>query len=191
MAPTRSTAPGKAANRAANSSSGCTPGLMVTIVQAALPGRAPRRKAGTKPARTTEDLPLPDGPITARKRLARSPSTSHWVRALASEEEVGVLFVEGLQAAVGANLLCRRLNRTRCTRRDAADAARQSVEDVGVVKPLAKVHPRQAAEKAGQTAAFGHGRSRQQHGDDAKNRANGCAHPVRCAFPRFPKAPHR
>ena len=37
------------------------------------PGSAPRRSAGTSPARTTEDLPEPEGPTTARNR---APSVS-------------------------------------------------------------------------------------------------------------------
>ncbi|HNY34006.1 MAG TPA: hypothetical protein PKK68_05050 [Methanothrix soehngenii] len=38
------------------------------IPQRSLPGRAQRRRAGIRPAPITEDLPLPDGPSTARKR---------------------------------------------------------------------------------------------------------------------------
>ena len=36
------------------------------------------RSAGTSPARTSEDLPLPDGPSTARKRVRLSFSSSRW-----------------------------------------------------------------------------------------------------------------
>lgn len=40
------------------------------IPQRSLPGRPPLRRAGTRPAPITEDLPLPDGPRTARKRCS-------------------------------------------------------------------------------------------------------------------------
>ena len=40
------------------------------------PGIAPRRSAGIRPARTTEDLPLPLGPTTARNRVCASRLTS-------------------------------------------------------------------------------------------------------------------
>ena len=40
------------------------------------PGIAPRRSAGISPARTTDDLPLPLGPTTARKRVSPSRSSS-------------------------------------------------------------------------------------------------------------------
>ena len=46
------------------------------------PGRAPWRSAGSNPALTTEDFPLPLGPTTARKLAcgASSPSLStNWV----------------------------------------------------------------------------------------------------------------
>src|SRR5207244_4392445 len=42
--------------------------------QRSAPGSAPRRSAGTSPARTTDDLPLPLGPTTARKRVSRRRS---------------------------------------------------------------------------------------------------------------------
>jgi hypothetical protein len=41
----------------------------VWIVQRSkLPG-VPIRRAGIRPARTSDDFPMPEGPITARKRL--------------------------------------------------------------------------------------------------------------------------
>ena len=59
------------ASAASSSSSGYAPGNISTIGQRSDPGSAPAASAGTRPARTTEDLPLPLGPTTARKRVAR------------------------------------------------------------------------------------------------------------------------
>ena len=54
----------------------------------------PRRRAGRKPQFTSEDLPLPEVPTTARKRLAASLSTmvSTWL--LTAKEEIFFLFAE-------------------------------------------------------------------------------------------------
>ncbi len=43
-------------------------------VTSQFPDAAPARTAGTSPARTTEDLPMPEGPTTATNE--RSPITS-------------------------------------------------------------------------------------------------------------------
>jgi hypothetical protein len=66
------------AGAAASSSSGRSVGAKTSVGQSALPGRAPRPRAGSSPARTTDDLPLPDGPSTARKRVVLSFSTRCW-----------------------------------------------------------------------------------------------------------------
>ena len=62
--------------RAASVPSGSAPGCSTQIVQPVTSGRAPARSAGTSPARTSEDLPLPEAPTTARKRARLSISTS-------------------------------------------------------------------------------------------------------------------
>ena len=46
------------------------------VCQSLLPGRAPVHMAGNRPALTIEDLPLPEGPTTARKRLPASRAAS-------------------------------------------------------------------------------------------------------------------
>ncbi len=48
-----------------NASNGSRPGVMVTMNQRSEPITAPRRRAGTRPARTTLDLPDPLGPTSA------------------------------------------------------------------------------------------------------------------------------
>src|SRR5687768_6927408 len=52
---------------AARLSSGCAVGVRIYICQSA--DLLFQRKAGINPARTTDDFPLPDAPITARKRV--------------------------------------------------------------------------------------------------------------------------
>ena len=53
----------------ARARSGSSPGKKVSTRHAALPGRSPLRRAGTMPARTSDDLPQPDGPTTATVTL--------------------------------------------------------------------------------------------------------------------------
>ena len=61
--------------------------------------------AGSSPARTTDDLPEPDGPTTASNRpravVPRSRSTSRSTRRDAAEEVGGVGFLERAQTLVG------------------------------------------------------------------------------------------
>ncbi len=74
------TGPSTAArNRAASSSAnGWVPGTIDAMSQVSDPGTAPRRNAGTSPARTTLDLPEPLGPTRATSRSSRPsrPTTS-------------------------------------------------------------------------------------------------------------------
>src|SRR6266540_1046806 len=62
-------------NAAVSSAKGSEPGVVSAINQRSDPVRPPTRRAGTRPARTTEDLPLPEGPTSARSR-APSPSSA-------------------------------------------------------------------------------------------------------------------
>ena len=66
---------------------GVAPGLQDHRLQ---PGLA-ARSAGTSPARTTDDLPLPDGPSTARKGCFAEPVAQALDQLLAAEEEPGVV----------------------------------------------------------------------------------------------------
>ena len=65
----------------ANSSKASSPGRVTAIRQVFadlardLKGR-PRRRAGIRPARTSDDFPLPESPITARKPVCESRSAS-------------------------------------------------------------------------------------------------------------------
>ena len=54
----------------------------------------PRRRAGIRPQFTSEDLPLPEVPTTARKRVARQLVDHGVDLALASKEEVLFVLVE-------------------------------------------------------------------------------------------------
>ena len=58
---------------------GCSPGRVDTCRQVAEPGKTPPPRAGRRPARRADDLPLPDAPTSARKlvptRRAMSSAT--------------------------------------------------------------------------------------------------------------------
>src|SRR5271166_4807671 len=64
--------------------SGSLPGRMIATGQRSLPAIAPSIRLGTRPASTTDDLPLPDGPSTPRNRTPCSARTSRR-RALTSQ----------------------------------------------------------------------------------------------------------
>ena len=65
--------------------------------------RSPRRRsAGTTPARTSDDFPLPDAPDTARKPRAGEPGERRADVGIPPEELVLVLDAERLQPSIGA-----------------------------------------------------------------------------------------
>ena len=64
------------------------------------PATAPPARAGTSPAFTTDDLPIPDGPTTRSSRSRSSTATISATDAISTEEVVGVGLLERLQAAV-------------------------------------------------------------------------------------------
>ena len=76
--------------------SGSAPGTMTATV---VPRR---RRAGTTPARTSDDLPLPEGPATTSNRTVARRSSAACGVGVAPEEEVGVVGVERRQALVRA-----------------------------------------------------------------------------------------
>ena len=55
-----------------------------------LPGRTPPARAGRRPARSTDDLPLPDGPTMPRKPRADEAGDELGDEPLAAEEVVGI-----------------------------------------------------------------------------------------------------
>ena len=65
------------------------------------PSIAPRRSAGTSPARTTDDFPLPLGPTTARNRVSASRSTSCPTSSSRPKKSAASAFLERTQALVG------------------------------------------------------------------------------------------
>src|SRR4029077_13054384 len=67
---------------AAKAVSGCEPGVSTRTVHVLLSGKAPARILGINPARTTDDLPLPEGPRTAKKRVDFNFSTKRWISPL-------------------------------------------------------------------------------------------------------------
>ena len=61
---------------ACSSRIGCSPGRIRTCRQSSLPGSTPPASAGSSPAWTTDDLPLPDGPMTPSIGAPTSRATS-------------------------------------------------------------------------------------------------------------------
>ena len=81
-----------------SSRSGCSPGPHdAPASRSSLPGRTPSASAGSSPARSTEDLPLPDGPTTPEQRRADQPRDQLGDQPLAAEEVRRVRDVERRQ----------------------------------------------------------------------------------------------
>ncbi len=87
-----------AANALVSAASGSAPG---TNSDDSLPRRC---SAGTSPARTSDDLPHPDGPATTSSGLAAQPLQAGGDLGVAAEEAVDVADVVGRQALVRALL---------------------------------------------------------------------------------------
>ena len=81
----------------ARTSSGWAPGVTIRT------RRPSRTRAAATPARISEDLPLPDGPTTARTPAASSRRQARRHVRLAPEERRGVVDVVGDQPQVGAD----------------------------------------------------------------------------------------
>ena len=73
-----------------SSSSGRSPGRSSRRLQPPLPGSTPPARAGRRPARRTDDLPLPDGPTMPRKPRADDAGDELGHEPLAAEEVVGI-----------------------------------------------------------------------------------------------------
>ena len=58
-------------SRARAPARGCSPGRSSASAQSSLPGSTPPASAASSPARSAEDLPLPDGPHDPHQRRAR------------------------------------------------------------------------------------------------------------------------
>ncbi len=66
------------------------------------PGSSPASTDAIRPARSSEDFPLPDAPTSASRRPRREPFDDRAQALLAPEEELAVARVERQQPAVGA-----------------------------------------------------------------------------------------
>ena len=76
--------------------------MKIAIGQCWLPGNAPAATLGTSPARSSEDLPLPDGPPITSVRAVCSRATQFVDERFSAEEERGVLGLVRRQAFVRA-----------------------------------------------------------------------------------------
>ena len=176
------------ANRAASSSSGRSVGVMITIARCRSPV-TPRRSAGSRPARTTEDLPLPEGPITARKRRSRSLS-SHWVSARV-RRKTRRLFPgrfrdrdRGRCPHQEVEMVCQAGHSW--SWRDAFDATDQTMERVGIVAPRKSTRSPAAEIRSGPFSGICVG---SKTGMTRKAGSYACVCPAPAAFPRFPTVP--
>ena len=130
------------------------------------PAVAPRegatRSAGTRPARTSDDLPLPDGPRTARKRLAFSCSRMAWTSPSRPKKRSACASSNvwrpryGQASSRGDERDCR-------SKGDALDRVDERLHRPGVIEAAAKVDPRpcrQEGRKRGPVERLGNSGSR-------------------------------
>ena len=100
--------PARDAIRVASSSSGRRPGVIKSLGHAQDPraGSAPAATAGSSPARSSDDLPDPDGPSTIKHpwpgHLLTSPDDQLSGQLPTAEEPLGVFRLERRQPWVGA-----------------------------------------------------------------------------------------
>ena len=124
---------------ASSACNGVGPGESVRISQTWL--SAPRRSAGTRPARTTDDLPSRmrhDGDEAAAAHLF--DQRRH--EGFATDEEGGVLLAEGKEAAIGTDRSARIGGERRLVaRRQAACGPRQDLDGHPVFEALPQIDP--------------------------------------------------
>ena len=82
--------------------SGCSPGRSSASAQRSLPGSTPAASAASSPARSAEDLPLPDGPTIRQQRRTGQPRHHLGDEPLAPEEDPGIVHVERRETLEGA-----------------------------------------------------------------------------------------
>ena len=156
-------------------SSGRAPGLTVTYAQVSLSVRAPARRAGSRPARASEDLPLPDGPTRQQEGAGLQLFEQALDVGLAPEEEVGVLLVEGLQAAVGGTVGAA-VERAVGAEGDALDRADEGLQAARALDPCAQVDPGAGREEGREPARVeGVGELGQEDEEEAEGAVGGCA----------------
>ena len=88
-----------------SSSSGRSPGRISTSPPALAAGQHAAGERRQQPARSTDDLPLPDGPTMPRKRGADEAGDELGDQSLAAEEVVGIGGLEARQALERAHTL--------------------------------------------------------------------------------------
>ena len=85
---------------AASRSNGDAPGTISVTSHVSEPASAPSASAGSRPALTTDDLPMPDGPTTTSRRSLLEDLDHLADGAFATVEVVGVGLLERGEAAV-------------------------------------------------------------------------------------------
>ena len=113
---------------------GAAPGRSSTWDHVSLPGRTPPATAGRRPARTADDLPLPDGPTTAMQVAPTIRATRSATRRSRPKKN---------RASAGSNG-ARPLNGQSSTGRPARATA-QADEPSPAASPVASTRPRRSA----------------------------------------------
>ena len=83
-----------ASRRPSSAAAGARRAAARAIGQRSLPGSTPAASAASSPARSADDLPLPDGPTMPSQRRAGEPRDQLRDEPLAAEEVAGVVDVE-------------------------------------------------------------------------------------------------
>ena len=110
---------------------GRCPGTITCDRHGAVPGRRPLRTSGSRPARTIDDLPLPDAPTTATSRRSSTRAVELGDQSFAPDEQIGVLRTVRGEGAVRLASGPRRLGQL-VTTSPRGDERQHLVED-GVV----------------------------------------------------------
>ena len=129
------------------------------------------RSAGTSPANTSEDLPLPEGPDDGDEAMLLHPRDEFADRIIPATEKSRVLFVERLQTPVRTD---RRADCLAVGDRLAAQRGAERIEALHLLTdalPFAEINPGQKLQKPGRRRIA----SRHQHRDDREGGLAGLA----------------
>ena len=153
--------------------------------QSSTPVSAPARSSGTSPARTSEDLPLPEAPARATKPAALELLKQALDLAVATKEERRILLAEHLQSAIGRNVLAG-CHRHIGPERDAFDRVDQILQRAPVIAAAAKVNPRTRAQEMRQAVGI---KGSSTPGNSTERPGSPAASPPGRSRPRPPATP--
>ena len=149
-------------SREASTASGVAPGRSTDIRQLSLPRSRPARNAASSPARTSDDLPEPEGPRTATNRLVLSCSSKRWMSPSRPKNSRAWRSSNTRKPRYGGSPRISRLNGSRAEW-NPSNGIDQCLACVSIVDALAEIDPRAAAQERRERVGVERLETREQH----------------------------